>query len=201
MEATQVVSPAEFLDSIFDTEKEQQALKAHLRERQLVSRLAALRVSKGVSQADLAGKMGCRQARVSKLEAGADAALTMADLEAYAKATDSEITLLVSDRGKSAAEQIKWHARCIHQLFLNLVSLSHKDDAIAEGVAKLHWEAFQNINRMLAESAEKLPPSPEDGKPYIRITPADQSVAKERENASEVAPKQKRVKPKAVGMR
>lgn len=201
MEATKAVSPSEFLDSIFDTEEEKQALKAHLRERQLVSRLAALRVSKGVSQADLAGEMGCGQARVSKLEAGADAALTIADLEAYAKATDSEVTILISDRGKSAAEQIKEHAFSIRHLFMKLVALSHKDDLIAQGVAKLHLEAFQNINRMLAETAERLPPCAENGKPYIRITPADLSVAEEREDVMETAPKKSRARPKAVSTR
>ena len=74
-------------------------------------------VAKGLTQADIAALMGCQQSRVSKLESGVDADLKFSDVEAYAKATNSNVTIMVSDRGKSLAEQIKAHAVYIRNAF------------------------------------------------------------------------------------
>lgn len=173
MESAKPISPEEFLDAMFDSDEDQHALKDFLKQRQIVAKLAAIRVANGVTQADIAAHLDCGQSAVSKLESGIDAVVTLAHLQAYAKATGSEMTILMSERGKTLADQIKHHALCIHQTFLKLVDLAHRDDDIAKGVAKLHMEAFQNINRMLAETAEKLPPCEENGRPYIQITSSE----------------------------
>lgn len=173
--ASKGVSPDEFFEDMFDSEAEKKALQDHMRSRKLVSTLTALRVARGLTQAHIAAVMGCKQARVSKLESGVDADLKFSDVEAYAKATKSDVTLLVSDRGKSLAEQIKSHAAYIRTAFLKLVALSHDDDLIARGVAELHMKAFHNINRFLAETAAKLPVNAENGLPYIQIAAVDES--------------------------
>lgn len=174
MEATKTISADDFINQAFESSENRTALKKHIKDRRIVSTLAALRASKGITQTALSEQMQCGQARVSKLESGADADLTMADLEAYAKVTGSEVTILVSDRGKTLADQIKMHAFSIRQAFLKLVELAHSDDMIAKGVAKLHWQAFENINRMLSETASQLPPCAENGKPYIQITSSEE---------------------------
>jgi transcriptional regulator with XRE-family HTH domain len=195
MEATKPVSPIEFLDDMFDSAEEKRELKDFLKQRQIVSKLAAIRASKGVTQADIATHLGCGQSAVSKLESGVDSDVSMAHIQAYAKATGSEVTILVSDRGKTLADQIKMHAFSIRQAFLKLVELAHKDDTIAKGVAELHMQAFENINRMLAETAGKLPPCAENGRPYISITSSDE-IAEEsdmKDPESPVAKTRKRV--------
>lgn len=172
--ASKAVSPDEFFDGMFESESDKKALQDHMRRRKLVSTLTALRVAKGLTQADIAAVMGCQQARVSKLEAGVDADLKFSDVEAYAKATKSDVTVMVSDRGKSLAEQIKSHAAYIRTAFLKLVALSHGDDTLAKGVAELHMQAFHNINQFLAETAAKLPVNAENGLPYIQIAAVDE---------------------------
>ena len=57
---------------------------------------------------------------------------------------------------------------------MKLVALSHTDNLIARGVAELHMQAFQNINRFLAETAAKLPVNAENGLPYIQIATVDE---------------------------
>ncbi|MDX1968959.1 MAG: helix-turn-helix transcriptional regulator [Planctomycetaceae bacterium] len=200
MEANTPLSAVEFLDSVFETDDAKQSLKQHIHDRRLVSKLAGMRVAKGITQGELAAQMGCRQARVSKLEAGVDADLTLADLEAYAKATDSAVTIVLSDRGKSLAGQIEMHAHSIRTSFLKLVELSHQGDLIARGVAELHMQAFQNINQMLTETAEKLPASAENGLPYITIQTAgitqDVSGSPPVDSPTATAPPRRRAKRK-----
>jgi len=128
-----------------------------------------MRATKGITQLEIAELLGTTQSKVSKLENGSDAELRFSELEAYAKATGSEITIIFSERGKSLADQVKHHAFAIRAAFLRLVELAKGDSDIAKGVAGLHVQAFRNINRFLQESAEKLPVCPENGKQYVRI--------------------------------
>ena len=176
MDKHKAVNASAFLDDMFESEAEKKALAEYLLARRIVSKLAALRTAKGLTQTEIANAMGCKQARVSKLESGVDADLKMSDFEAYAKAIGSDVTILISDRGKSFAEQIKSHAFAIRNAFLKLVELAHKDDLIARGVADFHLQAFQNINAFLAETAEKLPVCAENRLPYIQIVSEDDST-------------------------
>lgn len=73
--ASKGVSPDEFFDRMFESESDKKALQDYMRRRKLVSTLTALRVAKGLTQADIAALMGCQQSRVSKLESGVDADL------------------------------------------------------------------------------------------------------------------------------
>lgn len=199
MDAIKAASPAAFLDDMFESDAEKRALSDHIRQRRIVSMLTTLRVTKGLTQADIATVMGCKQARVSKLESGIDADLKISDLEAYAKATKSEVTLMISDRGKSLAEQIKAHAFSIRNAFLKLVALAKKDDMIARGVAEFHMQAFHNINSFLAETAEKLPVNAENGRPYIQIACVDDAAEKSHETPTPQRPaKQKKASPELV---
>ena len=165
----------EFTEGVFESEEDQKQLSQHLNKRRVVSHLVAMRAAKGVTQSQIAQQLECKQSTISKLEAGCDSELTLADLEAYAKASGSEMTIVISDRGNGLADQVKMHAGAIRHAFMKLVHLAHKDDAIARGVAELHMQAFQNINKMLAETASKLPACSESGRPFIEVTTIDGS--------------------------
>ena len=167
-------SVADALENILNDKDAADALREQIRKRRVIKTLAALRASKDVTQQDIAKQLGTSQSKISKLENGFDAELRFAELEAYAKATGCDVTILISKRGGSLAEQIKHHAFSIRAAFLKLVELAHKDDTIAQGFAELHAQAFNNINRFLQETSEKLPLSPENGHPYIRIAQCDQ---------------------------
>jgi transcriptional regulator with XRE-family HTH domain len=169
METLKKVSPADFFKDMFETPAEQQALAEFMNRRTIVTGLAAVRVAKGITQAELAQVAGCTQGAISKLESGPDSAVTLAHLEAYAKATGSEMTILFSDRGESLADQIKHHVFCIRSAFERLVKLAHQDDSIARGVAEFHVEALLNVNQLLAQTAQKLPSESTTGLPRIRL--------------------------------
>ncbi|MFN0052428.1 MAG: helix-turn-helix transcriptional regulator [Planctomycetales bacterium] len=149
------------------------ALKEQIEKRRIVNALAAIRVTRGVTQENIATVLGCQQGKISKLENGLDADLRFSELEAYARATGCEVTIIFSERGRSLADKIKHFAFGIRAAFLKLADLAHKDEAIAKGVADLNAQAFRNINRFLQESSAKLPLCPENGQPYIQIAPCD----------------------------
>jgi transcriptional regulator with XRE-family HTH domain len=69
--------------------------EAYVAERELVTSLERLRISKGITQAEIAALMGCGQAKVSKLERSMDADLKLGDVIAYAKALGMGIRLAV----------------------------------------------------------------------------------------------------------
>lgn len=173
MEALKNTSPANFFGDMFETPEEKREMCDFMKRRSVVSRLASVRAAKGITQTDLGKAAGCTQGAISKLEAGPDSAVTLAHLEAYAKATGSEITILISDRKKSLADQVKHHAFSIRAAFLKLVKLAHMDNLIAQGVAQLHAEAFENINRFLSETAQQLPVNSDNGMPLIQIVAED----------------------------
>lgn len=187
----------EFVDDTFDTEQEKQELHQYLDNRKVVSHLTAMRIAKGVTQEDVAKQRGCKQSAISKLESGVDASVSLCDLEAYAKACGSEMTILISDRGLSIADQIKMHAFAIRRLFMKLVGLAHKDDAIAKGVAELHMQAFQNINKMLMEISAKLPACAEVRRPFIRVTHMD---GKKKAESAEIPTRKRAGKSRRGGM-
>jgi transcriptional regulator with XRE-family HTH domain len=59
----------------------------------LVQELTLMRTRAGLTQAQLAAKMGCTQGRISKIESSLDADLTIGIVQAYAKATQSAVGL------------------------------------------------------------------------------------------------------------
>lgn len=147
----------------------QKKVQDQINRRQLVKALISMRVDAGLTQKDIADAIGCTQGRVSKIENGFDEDLQMRHIVVYAKLAKKDLTFLFSNHGSSVAEQIKHHALMIRRAFLQLAELAHKDEDIAKGVAGLHVQAFVNINKFLQESAEKLPPCPTNGEPFIRI--------------------------------
>jgi len=144
-------------------------LEKRINSRRLVKTLINMRVSKGLTQSQLANQAGVSQPQISRLENGEDCSLQISDIEMYAKAASSEVTILISEGGSTLADQIKYHAFSIRKAFLRLAELSHTDELIAKGVADLHIQAFVHLNQFLMETAEKLPKQPSNGEPYIKI--------------------------------
>src|SRR5438874_1618374 len=62
------------------------AVVRRLAERDVLDHLMALRTTQGLSQKDIAGKIGCTQSRISKLEGGKDNDLRLGDFAHYADA-------------------------------------------------------------------------------------------------------------------
>lgn len=77
------------------TRPEDVAVRAQLDElsaqTRIVQELTLMRTRAGLTQAQLAEKMGCTQGHISKIESSFDANLTIGIVQAYARATFSEL--------------------------------------------------------------------------------------------------------------
>jgi predicted XRE-type DNA-binding protein len=77
---------------------------AYLDARKLVSSLVVLRVGQGVTQVEMAARLGCSQAKVSKLERAKDLDLSIRDVVAFAQAFGNGVRLAVEDGDGLAIE-------------------------------------------------------------------------------------------------
>jgi predicted transcriptional regulator len=114
MTTNEYLSVSEAFRDILDDEELSESFEQQLRSRRVVKALVSLRVSKGVTQQDVADVLDCTQSRISRIENGLDADLRMSELAAYAKACNCEVAHLFSECGKSFADQIRHAPHEVH---------------------------------------------------------------------------------------
>ncbi len=136
---------------------ETQQIVAELRkECQLTSQLALMRTAAGITQEQMADKVGCTQSCISKLESGNDEDITLKQLRAYAEVTGQRIGVGVG-KPVSHVEAIKLHALGMRDHLQSLAKLAHGDHELEAGIEKFFSEAFFNILDILALSQRELP--------------------------------------------
>ncbi len=160
LELVQGIAP----DRAFPAEFEE-----HIQRRNLIKHLFALRAAKGLAQRDLAEKLGCTQSRISKLENGTDDELRLGDLIKYVHALGLDFGIAMRPASQTVFDEIKYHAFCIKDRLEHLVKLARDDQAMQEGVGKAHVETLVNMIKIVVDSTQKLPSSPQTRAPYIRI--------------------------------
>lgn len=79
-------SVEELVDSLSSGDAFAVRVKERLHASQVVTKLQAMRVAKGVPLSSIALDLGCSPRRVANIENGDDATLTIAEVEGYAKA-------------------------------------------------------------------------------------------------------------------
>jgi len=90
------VSVADMVRAIHADEPEfVESFQARLAARQLVKSLTVMRARAGLTQADMAAKLGCTQSKISKIESGVDVDLRFGEVVAYLKATEHRANISV----------------------------------------------------------------------------------------------------------
>jgi transcriptional regulator with XRE-family HTH domain len=143
------------------------AFEARVHRRRIVKDLMVLRAGRGLTQGDIASKMGCSQSRISKLESSTDFDLTLGDLVRYASAVGFRVGVVLEPRDTTVVGRVRNLAFQIKHELDRLAGLASDDQKIARGVAGFFNEAFFNLVRILQGSAKKLPCDPGDGEPPI----------------------------------
>ena len=83
------------------------AFESRLAERKLVKELMVVRATQGLSQKDMALKLGCTQSRISKLESMTDAEFRIGDLAKYAQGLGLELTITLESTDRSATARAR----------------------------------------------------------------------------------------------
>lgn len=184
-----VRSVAELLDRTSDSRPLKETFKRVRASRKVVQALSVLRCAAGLSQADVGRSLGVTQSRVSKIEAGDDGSVSLAELEGYAKALGRDLCILMPPgKGARAVDLVKFHAMAMKALLEQIAETAQDDEVIAQGVAKFWGEAFINLMTILQDTSQKLPVRPDNGGPYVRF---EFGVAAEAEPTKPVATRRK----------
>ncbi|MCE5303348.1 MAG: transcriptional regulator [Planctomycetaceae bacterium] len=149
--------------------------KQYMAERKLVKELAILRSSRGLSQEELAKKIGHSQSWASKLEHGTDDELSIGDLRAYLSVFGLEFRAGAVKQGATITDDIKLLAFAIRQKLIKLAEMAKEGDGLVEHIANFFGEAFENINRFVSDAAARLPRKP-DNSPYISIVAVAEEI-------------------------
>jgi transcriptional regulator with XRE-family HTH domain len=133
---------------------------ALFRESRITRQLVALRTAAGLTQDQLAEKMGCSQGCISKKESGLDSELDIETLRAYSLHTGKHICINIG-KPMNHVERIKMHAFGIRDSMRDLAKLAHKDEQLEQSIQAFFGEAMLNIVSLLAECQNEMP-HPED---------------------------------------
>ena len=126
---------------------------------QLVNTLLQLRIEKGISQKELAKRIGWDPSKISRLEAGNDLQLKMGDVRQYLSALDVTMNMVFEDTSLPVAEQIKQHVFLIHEKLEELVKLAKQVDGDEVIINKIHVfcsEVLFNFLSRFGDSYKKL---------------------------------------------
>jgi transcriptional regulator with XRE-family HTH domain len=131
-------------------------LERNIADRELSRTFFVMRNHAGLSQAEMARRMGCTQSRVSKLESAPASAISSADMQAYANALGLVLNITFHPKIGSA-QAVKIHAGEISRHLDHLAKLAHTDPGIEQGVTKFFKETITNLVDILSHCAQKLP--------------------------------------------
>ena len=109
-----------------------------IRRSQLVRTLTGLRLSKKLTQKQIADSMKCDQSRVSRIENGYDEDVTFGEIVAYAQAAGCTTNLLFDNATAPAATRIKQHVLAIHSQLESLAKLAEKEGSEEVFIKKIN---------------------------------------------------------------
>jgi transcriptional regulator with XRE-family HTH domain len=144
-------------------------LQQEIEDTRLAKTLIIMRTAAGITQAEMAKKLGRTQGSVSKLEHARNDSIKVSDLMAYADALDLVLSISFQEE-KNAVESVKYHAFQIQKHLDHLAKLAHRDDDILEGVKRFFSETLYNVLRLIGESVEKLPRSDRHRGSVLEVT-------------------------------
>jgi transcriptional regulator with XRE-family HTH domain len=149
-----------------------QEVERQVNERGLVDFLVAQRAVLGVSQKDIAKKLGCTQSRVSKLENSKDSDIRVEDFRRYVHALGLDMYIHVCKQNRKLVDDLKGHATAIQHLLKRLTNLAGDDPAINTGALNVLAEVAEVLAKGIREAGAALgaipSPSKKQNAPLIR---------------------------------
>lgn len=146
-----------------------------LQARRIVRRLVSLRTCAGLSQTQVAEKIGCSQGKVSKLERSQDDNISLGELRKYAEAVNCKLHIGIAHKELKPVDQVKVLAFAIHRRMKDMAQLAHVDQDIGRAVATFFGEVFYNMSRLITDAAGGLPRQ-DDGTPMIEFSITQETI-------------------------
>ena len=152
-------------------------------ETRLVHQLSLLRHKAGITQEEMAKRLGVTQSAISKLESGLDEDLRLGDIREYSRASGARLAIVFGKR-LTHVEAVKLHAEGIRKHLSALAELAHGDQELDRAIQGFFGEAFFNILHILSKCSNELPMNGNgfeielrslDGNPIANIKPKKKS--------------------------
>jgi transcriptional regulator with XRE-family HTH domain len=149
----------------------------------LVAMLLTMRVSKGITQEQVAASMKCDPSKISRIESGNDSQLKWPDIAGYARALNVQMSILFDDESLPTAARIK---QCVFKIDEDLQRLAHiaqkfdGNEKIGEKISRFYEEVLFNFLKRFSDNQERLTN-------FIKIAPEGQIAVLEEESPAEVA--------------
>ena len=124
----------------------------------VVDNLIRARREAGLTQQQLAGKIGKTQGAVSKLESSSDLEITLEELAQYAEATGQTFSIMIG-KPVNHIEAVKYHAFGIKEHLSKLAKEAHRNEEAEQAVQAFFGEAFFNILSILSKCHDEMPQS------------------------------------------
>ncbi len=134
-------------------------------DRRILKELAVRRVSRGLSQGDIANLLGCTQSRISKLESMSDSDLTIGDLTKYANVFGLRLNILLIPTKTTPVSRAKMLAIELREELGHLTALAKKNQELGKVITTFFSETFPGFIRTLQGLAKKLPRAADDQPP------------------------------------
>ncbi len=149
---------------ILETLKEVPAVQQHVAERfgamEIVRSLIQMRAEAGLSQAELAKRMGCTQSRISKIEHSLDEDLSIGDLNRYIRATGHWSVLTIANAEQTLAGMARHHILLADSLLKKIVEIAGNPQKKQKQTDTLSLELVSNLLQTLEQATEKIPNCP-----------------------------------------
>jgi transcriptional regulator with XRE-family HTH domain len=116
----------------------------------VVDELCRMRTRAGLTQAQIAERIGCTQSRISKMEGSIDRDLSLGEIFDYVKATGSQISIGIG-KPLTHVQSVKAHAAGIRKHLRSLADLAKKHDELEPDIQAFFGEAFFNLLKILSE--------------------------------------------------
>ena len=116
----------------------------------VVDELCLMRTRAGLTQAQIAERIGCTQSRISKLEGSVDRDLSLGEIFDYVKATGSQVSIGIG-KPLTHVQSVKAHAAGIRRHLISLADLAKKHDELEPEIQSFFGEAFFNLLNILSE--------------------------------------------------
>ena len=126
---------------------------------QLIRILTTGRIGRGMTQQEVAVRMGCNQSKVSRLEDGCDDDLSFGDLQLYLNAIDMSFSMIFHDSRASLQERTKQLVFAIHENLEKLADIARSEDGNDQAVEKINQfcgEVLMNFIVRYAQSYQKI---------------------------------------------
>ncbi len=127
-----------------------------IREKTISKFLFSLRCEQGLTQKQMAEKIGYSQSRISRIESAYDKDLKVEDLLMYGKALKFQLEVGYRAESTKITDLIKYHAFKIKEYSDKLAELAGKDKDMVTGVLNFYGEMVFNLDKIINGSFSKL---------------------------------------------